>query len=180
MLLGLLPCWTTAALLAPMQHAARATVGRVRDPACVLNAVSDATFEDLVSDTEPMVIDLKAGYCGPCKMVVPALTRLAAGGISVFEADVEEGANSKLLRWLLTHGIRIHALPTLVLLRNGVPIRSMMGTDKILKQSSLLSFAYDETTPAHCTPAKPQKRVREKSGDGFFSRLGSRIGGFAF
>ena len=97
-------------------------------------------------------------------------------GITVLKARLEQ--NRMMAGWLATHGVRITALPTLVLMRNGKPVRTLFGADKILKQSSLHSFAFDAKTsepaqPVAATEAPPAQ------GEGLFARLGSFIG-FAF
>ena len=108
-----------------------------------LKPVSDECFSsDILDASEPVVVDFAADYCGPCRLVEPALLRLdTKPGISVRKAKLD--GNTKLRTWLLTHGIKITALPTLVLVREGVPVRSMFGADKILRESVLHSFAFD-------------------------------------
>ena len=79
--------------------------------------------------------------------------------------------SAMLLGWLREHGVKVSALPMLVLVRDGEPTRSMLGADKILRQSSLHAFAFDDDTPPNCIEVKPRS-----TGMGFFSRVGARIG----
>lgn len=153
-----------------------------------LDVVTDKHFAELQRSPQPKIIDFAADYCGPCNMAEPALVRLnAKPGISVVKATAS--GNPMLRTWLLTHGVRITALPTLVLLRDGKPVRSMMGATNILKESSLHAFAFDEVSAHDVGQRAPAEAMQQTSGQrcvggacavarprdegGFFSKLGS-------
>jgi thioredoxin 1 len=92
-----------------------------------LRVINDADFESAVLHAdEPVVIDFFADFCGPCKLCEPALMRLdSSGEANVVKARLDK--SPKLREWLLTHGIKIACLPTLVLVRDSLPVRSMIG-----------------------------------------------------
>ncbi len=67
-------------------------------------------FERLKQTPNPVVVDLWAPWCGPCRAVKPALEKLAqeyAGRVDLWEINADE--NQELLRQLKVYGI-----PTLI------------------------------------------------------------------
>ena len=76
---------------------------------------SEAFFEKLSQNPRPVVVDLWAPWCGPCKMVKPILEKLAqeyAGRVDLWQINADE--NQDLLRELKVYGI-----PTLIIYRSG-------------------------------------------------------------
>jgi thioredoxin len=70
----------------------------------------EAFFEKLKQNPHPVVVDLWAPWCGPCKMVKPILEKLAqeyAGRVDLWEINADE--SQELLRQLKVYGI-----PTLI------------------------------------------------------------------
>ena len=138
-----------------------------------LPLVSDDTFEAMVlSSTEPVVIDFAADYCGPCRLVEPTLTRLNANeGITVAKVKLDKGGSTTAVRdWLGSHGVQITALPTLVLVKNGRPARSLIGVKQIMQQDVLHDFAFDDIPP----PSKAASKQRPPWK--LFESLGARLG----
>jgi len=63
----------------------------------------------------PVVVDLWAPWCGPCRMVSPALAQVAAnlaGRIKLVKVNVDESPK-------LQHRFSVQAIPTLMVLRHG-------------------------------------------------------------
>ena len=78
--------------------------------------VSDATFDETVvgSDT-PVVVDFWAEWCGPCKMIAPALEELAGsmgGKVKIVKLNVDENPGTAAK-------FGIQSIPTLMLFKNG-------------------------------------------------------------
>ena len=78
--------------------------------------VSDGSFDDDVLKSEkPVVVDFWAEWCGPCKMIAPALEEISSElGDKVTVAKVNIDDNPKTPA---AYGVR--GIPTLMLFKDG-------------------------------------------------------------
>ncbi|HET7546424.1 MAG TPA: thioredoxin TrxA [Usitatibacter sp.] len=78
--------------------------------------VTDDTFEQEVLQSQtPVLVDYWAEWCGPCKMIAPALDQIAseyAGRLKVAKLNIDENQATPP-----KYGIR--GIPTLMLFKNG-------------------------------------------------------------
>jgi thioredoxin 2 len=89
--------------------------------------IVDAGDEDFAEIAEratvPVLVDLWAAWCGPCRMVSPALEQLAkekAGQLKLVKVDIERAPK-------LAQRFSVQAVPTLMVLYQGQVIARQPG-----------------------------------------------------
>ena len=96
--------------------------------------VSDASFEsDVLKSDTPVLVDYWAEWCGPCKMIAPALDQIAteyAGRLKVAKLNIDENQTTPP-----KYGIR--GIPTLMLFKNGNLEATKVGA---VSKSQLAAF----------------------------------------
>ena len=88
------------------------------------SVVSDATFAaDVERSPLPVLLDLWAPWCGPCRMVAPALDQLAvelAGRARIAKMNVDENPATSA-----RFGVR--SIPTLLIFQGGREVDRIVG-----------------------------------------------------
>jgi thioredoxin 1 len=86
--------------------------------------VTDEAFEKTVLKSPiPVIVDFWAPWCGPCKMVAPALDKLAkeyAGKLIVAKVNTDEQ-----IEWAQKFGVQ--GIPTMLFVANGKIVHTQVG-----------------------------------------------------
>jgi thioredoxin 1 len=86
--------------------------------------VSDTTFEsEVLKATSPVVVDFWAEWCGPCRMIGPALEEISGsldGKVKIVKLNVDENPQTAA-----KYGIQ--SIPTLMIFKNGQMASRQIG-----------------------------------------------------
>ena len=87
-------------------------------------AISDDSFEaDVLNSSEPVLVDFWAEWCGPCKMIGPALEEISdelAGKVSIVKLNIDDHPDTPG-----KYGVR--GIPTMILFKDGAPAATKVG-----------------------------------------------------
>jgi thioredoxin 1 len=86
--------------------------------------VSDANFEaEVLKSTSPVVVDFWAEWCGPCKMIAPALEEISGSvgeKVKIVKLNVDENPET-------AQKYGIMSIPTLLMFKNGEIAKRQVG-----------------------------------------------------
>ncbi|HWL10180.1 MAG TPA: thioredoxin [Planctomicrobium sp.] len=89
-----------------------------------LQEFSDATFQDdVLSSSEPVLVDFWAPWCGPCKMLTPTIEALAekyAGKVKIGKLNTDDNRQAAI-------NYQINSIPTLIVFKDGKPVDRILG-----------------------------------------------------
>ncbi|MEU9883446.1 thioredoxin [Streptomyces phaeochromogenes] len=86
--------------------------------------VTDADFEAKVIGADlPVLVEFTADWCPPCRQIAPVLSAVAAeerDRLKVVQLDVDTNPET-------TNAYGVLSMPTLIVFRDGQPVKSMVG-----------------------------------------------------
>ncbi|WP_298194137.1 thioredoxin [Novosphingobium sp.] len=87
-------------------------------------AVTDASFAaDVLGSDKPVLVDFWADWCGPCKMIGPALEEISdelADKVSIVKMDIMENT-------AIPGEIGVQSIPLMVLFKDGKAVAQKLG-----------------------------------------------------
>ena len=90
----------------------------------MIKTVTDSTFEaEVLKSDKPVLVDLWAAWCAPCRAMEPALEAVAKqydGQITVAKLNVDENPE-------LAQSLDVMSIPTMMMFKNGQPVNRLVG-----------------------------------------------------
>jgi thioredoxin 1 len=89
----------------------------------MVREINDSDFKAVIAEGKPVVIDLWAPWCGPCRMMGPVVDELAeefAGKVVVCKMNVDDNEEVPAL-------FNVMNIPTLLFFNNGQLVNRHVG-----------------------------------------------------
>lgn len=79
--------------------------------------------DDVIFSQKPVLVDFYADWCGPCKMIAPAVEEIdieLSDKVAVAKVNIDEQTG-------LASEFGVMSIPTLILFKDGKPVQKLVG-----------------------------------------------------
>jgi thioredoxin 1 len=96
--------------------------------------ITDDNFDaEVLKSDVPVLVDFYAEWCGPCKMMAPAIDKLSKeydGKFKIVKLDIDQNEKNR-------DEFQIQSIPTLIFFKKGKPVHQLVGykSEEALRQN---------------------------------------------
>lgn len=88
-----------------------------------INVTDDSFKADVLESGKPVLVDFWADWCGPCKMIAPALEEISdelGEQVTIAKMDIMENTG-------VPGEIGVQSIPLMILYKDGKPVSQKLG-----------------------------------------------------
>jgi thioredoxin len=117
-------------------------------------------LEKIKHNPRPVVVDLWAPWCGPCKMVKPMFEKLAkeyAGRVDLWQINTDDHQD-------LVRDLKVYGIPTMIVYRDGKEMLRQVGVKPAAVLHSLFETLAEGGTPTAAGLSAVDRFIRMGAG----------------